>query len=82
MSVKDEQVKNVNEEVVVEVEATETVQLDKEAKKAEMLNLAKKVLKIAGVVTVGVAGFLIGSKSGKSSDCNVSDLIDVTLGDE
>ena len=69
MSVKDEQTKNLEEEVVVEVnEATEVEVLDKEAKKAEIIALAKKVLKVAGVVAVGVVGFVLGSKSGNNSD--------------
>lgn len=81
MSNKDEQVKNVNEEVVVN-EATEMMELEKEAKKAEVVKLAIKVGKIVGVAAIGVAAFIVGKKSGSNSDCNVSDLIDVTLGDE
>lgn len=75
MSVKDEQTKNLEE--VVEVEATENVDLGKESKKAKVIKLAKKVGKVAGVVAVGVVGFLIGSAVGSKSDNSDSDIVEL-----
>lgn len=72
---KNEEAKNLEVEELALAE-------EKEIKKAEMVKLAKKVGKIAGVAAIGVVGYLIGAKSNGNSECNVADLIDVTLNNE
>lgn len=79
MSMKDEQKEILEEEVVVEEEATELVDWEKEAKKAKVIAIAKKVGKVAGVVAVGVIGFLIGSAVKSNSQNDDSDIIEVEL---
>lgn len=78
MLLKNDESKKLNEEVVVDVETTEMVELDKEAKKAKLLDIAKKGLKFAGVVLVGVIGYAIGkaSNSGDEIEMNNSEVID------
>lgn len=72
---KGEEVKNLEVEELALAE-------EKEIKKAEMVKLAKKVGKIAGVAVIGVVGYLIGAKTNSNSECNVTDLIDATLNNE
>lgn len=79
MSMKDEQKEILEEEVVVEEEATELVDLEKEARKAKVVEIAKKVGKIAGIAAVGVIGFLIGSAVKSNSQNDDSDIIEVEL---
>lgn len=66
-----------NEVVVNEVETTELV--DKEAKKAKLLNVGKKVLKVAGVLTVGAIGYFLGTKASNTTECyeEVEEIADV-----
>lgn len=66
-----------NEVVVNEVETTELVEVNKEAKKAKVKEVAKKVCGIVTVASVGLLGFLLGRSSGKRSTCNESEAIDV-----
>lgn len=78
MSMNDVETKNLEE--VVEVETT--VELNEENKKAKVIAVAKKAGKIIGtVIVIGGLGYIIGSKVSKGSDCNVSEIIDVTLED-
>lgn len=82
MSSNNEQTKNLEEEVVVnEMETTELVELDKEAKKAEMVRIAKKVLKIAGIATIGIVGFYLGTKASGTSDYDASEMIEDVIKD-
>lgn len=76
MSVKDEQVKNVEEVVVNEVDTTELVELEKETKKAKVIEIAKKVGKIAGLAALAVGGFILGAAICGKSENNNSDVID------
>ena len=83
MSNKDEQTKVFEAEVEVnEVETAELVTLEKEAKKAKAIEIAKKVGKVAGIVAIGVGGFLLGKSVVKNSDVNVAELIEVSLDNE
>lgn len=63
MSGKNEKTETLEKKIVVnEVETTEMVNVEKEAKKPILSAKVKKVLKIAGVAAVGVAGFFLGTK--------------------
>jgi hypothetical protein len=78
MSTKNDEVKILEEEVVKnEVETTELVVTEKEAKKAKMTATAKKGLKIAGLAAIGIVGFLIGRGSAAKAESNDSDIIDM-----
>lgn len=64
----------LEEEVVVnEVEAKELVE-EKEAKKAKMMNIGKKALKVAGVAAVGFLGYFLGTKASKNSEYDYSEI--------
>ena len=77
MSVNDEKIKNLEEEVVVnESNSTDLVELDKEERKAKLMTKGKKALKVAGVIGVGFIGYLIGTKVGKKSQYDDSEIID------
>ena len=76
---KNEELKNEVTNLEVEAELTEEMKKDK---KAEMLKLAKKVGKIVGIASLGVVGYFIGVKTKSNSECNVADLIDMTLDNE
>lgn len=70
---------NKNEEKVVEMEAVaiETVEVDK---KAQIKVLAKKGLKIAGVVGVGILGYILGRVSGgHSSDTSIPEIVETEI---
>lgn len=68
MSTKKESTEQLEKKVVVnEVEATDLVQVEENVKTAKLKQTGIKVLKIAGVATVGVIGFLLGTKAGKNS---------------
>lgn len=78
MSVKNEQTENLKEEVAVnEVETTELVEVKGESKKAKTKRVAKKVGKIAAVAGIGILGYILGTKAGKKSVNNNSEIIDV-----
>ena len=82
MSVNDEKTKILEEEVVVnECEATELVEVDKEAKKAKAVKTGKKVLKVAGVAAVGFIGYLLGTKAGRKAQYNDAEIIDAEFVD-
>ena len=85
MSVKEENQKNLEKEVVVnEVQTTEElVEVDKEAKKAKVVSVAKKVGKVAAVAGVGLLGFLLGSKSSSKNEVTYdnSEIIDADYED-
>lgn len=67
------------EEVAVNEEVIDVVDLEKEAKKAKIMTIAKKVGKIAGVVLVGVLGSTIGYAIGKNSVAIDSENVEVDL---
>lgn len=77
MSKENGQTENFNEEVAVnEIETVELVDGEVEAKKAKLIATAKKVGKIAGIIGVGVLGYIIGSKVNSKMECNESEIID------
>ena len=74
MSVKDEQAKNLEKEVVVtESEATDLVEINEEAKKTKVVKVAKKVGKIAAIAGVGLLGYFLGTKAGSKADYEYDD---------
>lgn len=78
MSMKEEE--NVKTEEICEtVVSTEEVEVNK---KDQIKTIAKKGLKIAGVIGVGVFGFILGKISGKKVDTDVSDVIESQIIDE
>lgn len=77
MSMKEENVKT--EEICETVVSTEEVEVNK---KDQIKTIAKKGLKIAGVIGVGVFGFILGKISGKKVDTDVSDVIESQIIDE
>lgn len=78
MSMKEEE--NVKTEEICEtVVSTEEVEVNK---KDQIKTIAKKGLKIAGVIGVGVFGFILGKISGKKVDTDVSDVIESQIVDE
>lgn len=78
MSENKDNVTELKKEVVVnEVEATQLVEVEKEAKKAKTVKVAKKVGKIAAVAGVGLLGFLLGRKTGTKYVYDDSEVIDV-----
>lgn len=79
MLLKNDESKKLKEEVVVdEVETTELVNLNEEAKKAKLINIAKKGLKVAGVILVGVIGYVIGKANNSDNEIEIdnSEVID------
>ena len=78
MSMKEENVKT--EEICETVDTTEEV--CEVHKKEQIKTIAKKGLKIAGVIGVGVFGFILGKISGKKVDTDVSDVIESQIIDE
>lgn len=75
MSERENQTKKLEEEVVVnEGETVGLVELEKEAKKAKIVNIAKKVGILAGV---GILSFMLGRKSASHTSCNDSEVIEV-----
>lgn len=78
MSVQNEQTENMKKEVVVQGnEHSADLVVEVETKKTKAIRVAKKVGKVAAVVGVGLLGFLLGTKAGKKSEYNDSDIIDV-----
>ena len=78
MSMKEENVKT--EEICETVDTTEEV--CEVNKKDQIKTIAKKGLKIAGVIGVGVFGFKKKKISGKKVDTDVSDVIESQIVDE
>ena len=79
MSMKEEE--NVKTEEICET-AVSTEEVCEVNKKDQIKTIAKKGLKIAGVIGVGVFGFILGKISGKKVDTDVSDVIESQIVDE
>ena len=79
MSMQDEE-NTKTEEICETVDTTEEV--CEVNKKDQIKTIAKKGLKIAGVIGVGVFGFILGKISGKKVDTDVSDVIESQIIDE
>lgn len=68
-----------NEEKVVAMEVSceaETVEVDK---KAQIKVLAKKGLKIAGVIGVGILGYVLGRAKGNSGVTSVPEVVETEI---
>lgn len=73
MSVNEE---NQNSEKIMSTELG-VIEIEKNSRKAKLKEIGKKGLKIAGVVGVGILGFLLGAKTCKANDCDEPEVIEV-----
>lgn len=83
MSEKKEEIKKLEEEVVMdENNTTELVSVEGESKTSKVKKIVKTGLKVAGIGAIGIVGYLIGYRLGSKSPEEESEVIEAEIVDD